>query len=139
MHVCNLSLGTNKPEFFDALHELADEAYFRNVVLVTAANNLPAPSFPSVYASVISVAAHGVQDPHLFYYNPNPPVEFGALGMGVRVAWHDKTSITATGNSFAAPHITGVVARILSKHPELTTFQVKMVLRALAANVVRPA
>jgi subtilisin family serine protease len=92
-----------------------------------------------VYASVISVAAHGVQDPQLFYYNPNPPVEFGALGMGVRVAWHDKTRIAATGNSFAAPHITGVVARILSKHPELTTFQVKMVLRALAANVVRPA
>lgn len=137
MHICNLSLGTTKREFYSILHELADEAYFRNVVLVTAANNLPTPSFPSVYASVISVAAHGVQDPEVVYYNPNPPVEFGALGIGVRVAWRAGGSITATGNSFAAPHVAGMVARILGKHPDLTVFQVKTILRALASNVVR--
>jgi subtilisin len=137
MHVCNLSLGTTRREFFATLHELADEAYFRNVLLVTAANNKSVPSYPSLYASVISVAAHGVQDPELFYYNPRPPVEFGALGVGVRVPWSYGTWITATGNSFAAPHITGLVARLLGKHPGLTNFQVKMILRALAANVVK--
>ena len=105
--------------------------------LCTAANNIPVPSFPSLYASVISVAAHAVQNPELFFYNPNPPVEFGALGVDVRVAWSFGTSITGTGNSFAAPHITGLVARLLSKHPSLTAFQVKVILRALAANVVR--
>src|SRR5215472_5461800 len=41
MHVWNLSLGTTKMEFFASFHELADLAYFRNVVLVTAANNMP--------------------------------------------------------------------------------------------------
>jgi subtilisin len=35
----------------------------------------------------------------------------------------------------AAPHITGIVARILEKHPGLTVFQVKAILRALSANV----
>ena len=34
-------------------------------------------------------------------------------------------------------HISGLAARLLSKHPELTVFQVKTVLRALAANVRR--
>ena len=137
MHVCNMSLGTTRREFYAALHELADTAYFRNVLLVTAANNVPVPSFPSVYASVISVAAHSVEDPELFYYNPTPPVEFGAFGIGVRVAWLNGSWMRATGNSFAAPHIAGLVARIRGKHPELTVFQVKMVLRALAANVAR--
>jgi subtilisin len=137
MQVCNMSLGTTKRDYFVVLHELADQAYFRNVMLVTAANNLPTPSFPSVYASVISVGAHAIQDPMLFYYNPAPPVEFGALGVGVRVAWRDGEWLTATGNSFAAPHIAGIVARILGKHPGLTVFQVKMILRALAANVMR--
>ncbi|MGH7820399.1 MAG: S8 family serine peptidase, partial [Candidatus Binatia bacterium] len=55
MQVANLSLGTIKKDFFGVLHELTDEAYFRHVILVTAANNFPVPSFPSEYASVVSV------------------------------------------------------------------------------------
>jgi subtilisin len=135
MHVCNLSLGTTKKEFFGTLHELADMAYFQRISLVTAANNMPIPSFPSMYASVISVAAHDGNDPHCFYYNPNPPVEFGAPGIDVKVAWLNQQWITATGNSFAAPHITGIIAKILSCHPDLTPFQVKAVLRALSSNI----
>jgi subtilisin family serine protease len=137
MHVCNLSLTTPKKEYFSVLHEIVDQAYFRNVMLVTAANNMPVRSFPAVFSSVISVASHDSDDPYLFYYNPDPPVEFGAHGVNVRVAWLDGGWITSTGNSFATPHITGIVARILSKHPELTSFQMKAVLRALAANVQR--
>jgi subtilisin family serine protease len=63
-------------------------------------------------------------------------VEFGAPGIDVRVAWAEGGWITATGNSFAAPHITGIVSRILGKHPNLTLFQMKTVLRALSANMV---
>jgi subtilisin family serine protease len=137
MQVCNLSLGTTKRDYFSVLHELADLAYFRNVMLVCAANNMPIPSFPSLYSSVISVASHDIKDDDLFYYNPRPPVEFGALGIDVRVPWRDGGWITATGNSFAAPHMTGVVAAILAKHPGLSLFQLKAILRAVAANVVR--
>ncbi len=67
----------------------------------------------------------------------SPPVEFGAAGIDVRVAWKDGGWITATGNSFAAPHITGLVARIRAKHPGLSAFHLKAILRSLAANVVR--
>ena len=137
MHVCNISMGTTKKNFFAVLHDLADKAYFRNTMLVTAANNMPNPSFPSLYSSVVSVASHDGNDPNVFYYNPAPPVEFGAPGIDVRVAWADGGSITATGNSFAAPHITGIAAKILSKHPGLTLFQMKTVLRALSANMPR--
>jgi subtilisin len=134
MQVCNLSLGTTKKDFFATLHEVVDQAYFRNIMLVTAANNLPIPSFPSMYASVISVAAHDEQDALRFYYNPTPPVEFGALGINVRVAWLDQKWITGTGNSFAAPHITGIVTKLLGAHRDLTPFQIKTILRALSAN-----
>jgi subtilisin family serine protease len=137
IHVCNLSLSTAKKEFFSVLHELTDLAYFRNIALVSAANNLPVPSYPSVYSSVISVGSHEIQDPYHFYYNPRPPAEFGALGIDVRVPWLDGRWITTTGNSFAAPHITGIVAKILGKHPGLTVFQLKAILRALSANVGR--
>jgi subtilisin len=137
MQVCNMSLGSTRRDLFEPLHELTDAAYFRNTVLVTAANNVPIASAPSLYASVISVAAHELKDPYLIYCNPEPPVEFGAAGIDVRVAWRDGSWLTATGNSFAAPHITGLVAKILAKHPGLAVFHIKAILRAVAANMVR--
>ncbi len=135
MQVCNLSLGTTKRDYFAALHELADQASFQNVILVTAANNMPQPSFPSMYASVISVACNEEKDPFRFYYNPAPPVDFGAPGIDVEVAWEGGGYATMTGNSFAAPHMTGVVALILAKQPGLTPFLLKTILRSTAANV----
>ena len=136
MQVCNLSLGTTKRDFYAVLHELVDDAYFQNIMLVTAAHNMPLLSFPSTYASVISVASHDVRDAEVYYCNPRPPVEFGALGIDVRVAWLGGEWITATGNSFATPHIAGLVTRMLSKHPGLNVVHVKGILRALADNVV---
>lgn len=135
MHVVNMSLGTTKQDYFGLFHELVDAAYFKNMVLVTAANNMPVTSFPSLYAAVCSVACHEGQDPYEFYYNPEPPVEFGAPGINVSVAWLGGRQMTVTGNSFSAPHISGLVAKILGKHPGLTPFQVKTILRATARNV----
>jgi subtilisin len=137
MQVINLSLGSTKKEYSGIFYELADAAYFKNVLLVTAANNMPVTSFPSLYAAVVSVACHAGQDPYEFYYNPVPPVEFGAPGVNVTVAWFGGQQRTITGNSFSAPHITGLVAKILGKHPGLKPFQIKTVLQATARNVYR--
>jgi subtilisin len=137
MQVANMSLSTSRQEFFGLFHELADEAYFRNVALVSAVNNVPAPSYPSQYSSVFSVAAHAGSDPFTYYYNVEPPVEFGAPGIDVKVAWVNKQYAFTTGNSFAAPHIAGLAALIRSLHPDLTIFQLKTVLLACANNVSR--
>jgi len=59
-------------------------------------------------------------------------VEFGAHGLDVDVAWRDGGRITASGNSFAAPHIAGYAALIRAKHPEVTPFEVKAILAATA-------
>jgi subtilisin len=136
MQVVNLSLSTGRREYFALFHELADLAYFRGVMLVGAVNNVPAPSYPSQYASVFSVAANQHTDPFAITYNPAPPVEFGAPGIDLEVAWQGGRTVTATGNSFAAPHVAGLIARILAKHPALTPFEVKTVLRACAANAI---
>ena len=137
MHVANLSLSTSKEEYFGLFHDLVDQAYFKNVNLVSAVNNIPAPSYPSLFSSVISVAAHAGHDPFTYYYNPSPPVEFGAPGIDVEVAWNNKQYVVSTGNSFAAPHIAGIVTLIRAKHPGLTPFQVKTILLACAANMHR--
>ena len=132
--VVNLSLSTGNDDYHGLFHDLADEAYFRGAALVCAVNNAPVPSYPSQYAAVLSVAAHARTDPEGFDFNPDPPVELGAPGVEVEVAWRGGATLTATGNSFAAPHISGLVARVLGKHPGLTPFQLKTVLHAIADN-----
>jgi len=134
LDVCNLSLSSKSEALFPIFHDLADRAYFQGTVLVSAANNVPAPSYPSLFSSVISVAAHPEPDPWRLYYNPSPPVEFGAWGVDVPIAWKDGGHTVATGNSFAAPHVAGLVALILSKHPGLSPFEVKAVLASVADN-----
>jgi subtilisin family serine protease len=70
-----------------------------------------------------------------FFYNPSPPVEFFGRGVGVEIAWLGGGTIRSSGNSFATPHIAGICALILGKHPELTPFQLKNVLYLTANNV----
>lgn len=134
--VVNLSLSTARRQFAQVLHALADEAYFQRSMLVASAHNMPLESFPWRFASVLSVGSHAEGDPEVFFYNPTPPVEFFARGVDVKVAWLDGEQTTCSGNSFAAPHMAGYCARILSKHPSLTPFQVKTALYMLARNVM---
>jgi subtilisin len=132
--VVNLSLSTPKRETAALLHEIADEAYFGGSVFVASAHNLDVRSYPWRFSSVVSVASHDGDDPFEFLYNPEPPVEFFARGMDIEVAWLDGSRIIAAGNSFATAHMTGICALILSKHPQLTPFQLKTVLRETANN-----
>ena len=133
--VVNMSLSTTKRQFAELLHELADRAYFRRTVLVASAHNMPVESFPWRFSSVISVGSHEEPDPLTFFYNPKPPVEFFARGVGVEIAWLGGGTILSTGNSFATPHMSAICALILAKHPELTPFQLKSVLYLTANNV----
>jgi subtilisin family serine protease len=135
MNVINLSLSTSKSEYYALFHELTDEAYFKNILLVSAVNNFPVASYPSLYSSVVSVAAGDAQDRLTYYYNPSPPVEFAAPGIDIEVPWLNKSTCVTTGNSFAAPHLTGIIALILAKHPQLTPFHVKTILYACASNI----
>jgi subtilisin len=132
--VVNLSLSSRSEALYPTFHELADRAYFANSLLVCAANNVAVASYPSLFAAVVSVAAHDVRDAETWFYNPRPPVEFGAYGLDVDVAWRDGGRIVATGNSFAAPHIAGLAARIRSAHPTVTPFEVKTILAATASQ-----
>jgi subtilisin family serine protease len=136
--VVNCSLSTNRDDFAAAFHVLADVAAHRGVVVVCAVNNVPGTSVPATFSSVVSVAAYDGRDPERWVANPAPPVEFGAPGIEVEVAWRGGGTIVTTGNSFAAPHITGHCARLLARHPGLTLYEVKTVLRACADNAVRP-
>lgn len=133
--VINLSLSTPRTAFKADLRDLADAAYFRGSVIVASAHNARVESFPWCFSSVISVGSHGEDEDDLVLYNPAPPVEFFAKGRAVTVAGLGGAVSRNTGNSFATPHVTGLCALMLSKHPGLTAFELKTILYLTSANV----
>jgi subtilisin len=104
-----------------------DEAYVRGIHVVAACNNIDPrePEWPAHFPSVIGVGiAHseenlGHGDDGGFVHVPGELVEFAAPGENVEVAWTGGGSRVETGSSFAAPAVTGVLARLLSVHPGL--------------------
>ena len=134
--VINMSLSTTKERFVADLHALTDAAYFRRSLIVASAHNMPVRSYPWRFASVVSVASHDIDDPLAYLRNPDPPVEFYARGVEVDVAWSDGSTLRASGNSFATPHISGICALIRAKHPDLTPPEVKTLLGLTATNAV---
>ena len=129
----NLSLGTTKPQFFSPLHDLLDRAYQAGCIVVAAANNLPQPSFPSVFSSsLISVSKSTETNPFHFGFRLGEVIELTAPGVNVRTAWPGGGYKSLTGNSFACPNIVGIIALLLETYPNLTPFQVKSALYAIA-------
>lgn len=53
IRILNLSLSSKSDSLLPIFHDLVDRAYFKGQILVSAANNVPAPSYPSLFASVV--------------------------------------------------------------------------------------
>jgi subtilisin len=135
MDVCNLSLGTTKQDWFAVFQALCEEASVANVALVCAANNAPHPSAPAACAPAIAVGSHAVQDPICLRRSSDPHAELLAWGINVPILGVDGTWKTASGNSLATPHVTGLIARLRASHPELSVCQFKTVLLQLAGSI----
>ncbi|HEX5703923.1 MAG TPA: S8 family serine peptidase [Pyrinomonadaceae bacterium] len=133
LQVVNLSLGTTKRDFWMPMRELLDKAYRERVMLVAAANNLPQLSSPSIFSSsLVSVVKRAGGDPFNFGFQYGEVIELVAPGVQVETTWPGGGRRQMTGNSFAAPYVTGVIALLLEARPDLTPFQIKTILYAIA-------
>jgi subtilisin family serine protease len=141
--VVNLSLGLEQEitDYWRARFlELADSAYFRDVILVAAASNSYDWIVPASFSAVISVNSDYFPDPLAFtprdreklLYGPKPQIWLDAPGDMVKAPRAGtKSHFYYIGTSFAAPRVTGVVARILERYPGLKPFEVKTLLYRL--------
>jgi subtilisin len=137
--VVNLSLGVSEQRLQQAqrrhqLQRAVEEAYFKDVLVVAAAHNdHPLTcSYPAAFAPpLLSVDKGLFADPLQFAYNLRGQVEFQADGRGYLGPFAAESA-----TSWAAPHLTGIAARILSLRPNLKPFEIKTILYWLyqAAN-----
>jgi subtilisin len=129
--VVNMSLGVaeqrlqqlpRRAQFLRAI----EEAYYRDVLVIAAAHNEHplTRSYPAVFAPpLISVDKHLFEDPLQFAYHLREQIEFRAHGRGYLGPFAQEPA-----TSWAAPHLTGAAARLLSLRPDLKPFEVKTLL-----------
>ncbi len=130
--VVNLSLGVRDPALAESLREIVDAAYRKSIIVVAAASNIPnARSYPAAFASLVCVDAGYFASPEDFVFRLGGEAEIEAPGVYVEAAWPGGGRKLVTGTSFATPHVSGHLARIVSVNPGLAPFQIKTVLCAL--------
>lgn len=134
MQVINLSVGATAKAMYKQLHDILHRAYRAGCIIVAAASNIPNdPTYPSVLtSSLISVVKKECGDPLDFGFLPRQVYELVACGVQVETTWPGGGYRQVTGNSFATPHIVGIVARLLEAQNDLQPFQIKELLYALA-------
>jgi len=133
--VVNLSLGVPEhrllqvPRRYQFLRAV-EEAYYKDVVVIAAAHNDHplTRSYPAAFAPpLLSVDKHLFAEPQQFAYQLRDQIEFQAHSRGYLGPFAGEPA-----TSWAAPHLSGIVARILSLQPTLKPFEVKAILYWLA-------
>jgi hypothetical protein len=129
--VINLSLGVPEQRLQQVqrrqeLLRTVEDAYYRDVLVFAAASNEHplTRSYPAAFAPpLLSVDKALFADPLQFAYHLSEQVEFRAHGRG-----YLGTFASEPATSWAAPHLAGIAARLLSLRPGLKPFEMKAIL-----------
>lgn len=122
-----------------ALEDVIRKACDKGVVFVAAAgndnsNNDTRPSYPASYdlPCVISVAATDQNDRFGSFSNWGKSVHVAAPGVDIYSTIPGGKYASYSGTSMATPHVSGLVALMLSGNPKLTPVQIKKILMETA-------
>jgi hypothetical protein len=108
-------------------------AYDKGAVLVAAAGNkgpTSAPLFPGSDPHVIAVTAIDNNDAVPAFANRGPHIGLAAPGVDLLLLAPNGSLYVASGTSFAAPYVTGIIALMIQQRPELGAEAIRKALLA---------
>ncbi|MEQ1712748.1 MAG: S8 family serine peptidase, partial [Hyphomicrobium sp.] len=126
----------------DALvHRLVKAASAKGVLMVAAAGNKgpgAQPAFPAGYPEVLAVTATDAADRLYLKANRGSYVAVAAPGVDVLAPGAARSHQLQSGTSFAAAHVSGVLALLIERHPRITPAEASEALAASAVDLGRP-
>ena len=134
--VVNLSLGTLKKNHLPELEEICRLAQERSVILVAAEHNGGLRSYPAAFPDVISVAGGRIYEKYGLRYREGNPRQFVARGDKQRLTWIGPEYVFKGATSFAAPHVTALIALVLEAFPQADVHRVREILIVHASGTV---
>ena len=108
------------------------------VVLVAASGNFgpkSGPQYPAADPNVIAVSATDANDRMFKAASVGPHIAVTAPGVDILVPAPNADYQVVSGTSFAAAHVSGIVALILQRAPELKPDAVRRILEATAKDL----
>lgn len=134
--IINASWGTTTRS--RALADLVVECVQGGVIFVAAAGNngSDARFYPAAVPDVIAVGATDANDASPAFSNYGSFVDLVAPGDAIESTIPNAAWSVLSGTSMAAPHVSGVVALMLSRRAEFTPSEVVTILRSTAREVV---
>lgn len=143
-HIINCSFGTKaRLETIGYFKSWIDSAYHQGVHVVSACNNdyFREPEWPGFFPSVVTVNMATTLEENLFLrWEPSQKstvrhlVEFAARGVDLQIPWKNHATVCHSGSSFAAPHVSGLLSRLLSVHPGIKPLVAKSLLQEITKN-----
>lgn len=124
-----------------SLQKAIEAASKRDIILVAAAGNSghgAPPAFPAAYPEVIAVTATDSGDSLYEGANTGPYVAVAAPGVDVLVPVPGAAHDLKSGTSYAAAHVTGIVALMLELDPRLSPESARSRLSAGAVDLGLP-
>jgi subtilisin family serine protease len=119
--------------------------YFHDAVLYASALDIPmiaatgnsdgSIAYPAAWEEVIAVGAMTHQDVRWSSSNFGPEIDLVAPGLEVESTLLISAYGTRSGTSFAAPHVAGVVALLLSIDPDLSSDEIRELLILSARDI----
>ncbi|WP_049887913.1 S8 family serine peptidase [Oceanobacillus massiliensis] len=118
MDILNFSLSTEENSL--ALKDMMDKAYEEGMLIVGASgNDGENVTYPAKYESVIGVSAVDGRLNITGFSSTGDEVEFSAPGLNIVSTYLHDSYGEGSGTSQASPHVTGLLALLKQKHPEM--------------------
>ncbi|MCH6257964.1 S8 family serine peptidase [Puniceicoccaceae bacterium K14] len=132
--IINCSFGCEQPSLLPIFKKWVDFAYLNGVHIIAAGNNsnIGKQVWPAYFSSVTASDTAPALSRLNFGYNRKRMVEFYANGTNLRLPWINGGFKATSGTSYAAPRLSGILARILSTAPNLHPLEAKSILIHLA-------
>ncbi|MFA9560452.1 S8 family serine peptidase [Evansella sp. AB-rgal1] len=132
MDIVNLSFGTSHHS--PTLEKIINIAHQQGILIVGAAGNdstretsgYEAPVvYPAAYENVIAVSAIDKDRNISTFSNVGPEISVAAPGVEIVSTYLDGQFAKADGTSQAAPHVTGLLALLLEKYPQMNHNEIR--------------